>query len=189
MSYLQQRMQNWQQGRLVLYDLLMVGLLLLLWRKSSKTVLLHLGHLGSSSESITYIRQRGQPTKTMEVASGLLEYPRLLLLLSSWLSSVETHELGGDVGDTVADRVGDSSLRSTTLGGDRFNFKSSFGPLPFLPLMVWRRKGMVNGLKGSGRRRSGTSKVICVGGLELRPFYMRKMEGQEHVAVVPWSIY
>lgn len=139
MFYLQQRMQNWQQGSLILYPLLTVGLLLS-WRKSSKTVLLHLGHLGSFSESITYIRQRGHPTKTMEVASGLLEYPRwlllLLLLLSSWLSSVDTHELGGEVGDTVADRVGDSSLRSTILGGDRFNFKSSFGPLPFLPLMV-----------------------------------------------------
>ena len=113
----------------------MVGLWLLLsWRKSSKTVLLHLGHFGSSSESITYMRQRGQPTRTIEVASGLLEYLRLLLL-SSWFSSEDRQELGGDVGDAVADRVGDSSLRSA-LGGERFSFRSSFGPLPFLRLMV-----------------------------------------------------
>lgn len=108
----------------------MVGLLLC-WRKSSKTVLLHLGHFGSSSESITYIRHLGQPTSIMEVGSGLLE----CLRLSSWLSSDDTQELGGDVGDTVADRLGDSCLR-LTLGGDRFSFKSSFGPFPFLQLMV-----------------------------------------------------
>lgn len=113
-------------------------LLLFSWRKSSKTVLLHLGHLGSSSESMTYIRQRGQPTKTMEVVSGLLEYLwRLLVVSSSWFSSVDTHELGGDVGETVADLVGDDDDDSTTLGGgDRFSFKSSFGPLPFLLLIV-----------------------------------------------------
>lgn len=102
-------------------------------RKSSKTVLLHFGHLGSSSESITYMRHLGQPTSTIEVASGLLEYLRL----SSWFSSDDTQELGGDVGDTVADWVGDSSLRST-LGGDRFSFNSSFGPFPFLRLMMVR---------------------------------------------------
>lgn len=100
-------------------------------------MLLHLGHFGSSSESMTYIRQRGQPTKTMEVASGLLEY-LCWLFPSSWFSSVDTHELGGDVGDTVADLVGDdSTLLWSTLGGDRLSFKSSFGPLPFLRLIVF----------------------------------------------------
>lgn len=55
--------------------------------------------------------------------------------MSSWLSSDETQELGGEVGDAVTDRVGESSLRST-LGGDRLSFKSSCGPLPFLRLMA-----------------------------------------------------
>lgn len=108
----------------------MVGLVFS-WRKSSKTVLLHFGHLGSSSESMTYIKHLGQPTSTMDVASGLFEYRRL----SSWLSSDDTHELGGDVGDTVADRLGDSA-NGLALGGERFSFKSSFGPLPFLRLMM-----------------------------------------------------
>lgn len=101
-------------------------------------MLLHLGHLGSSSESMTYMRQRGHPTSTMEVASsGLVEWLLLLLFPSSWFSSVETQEVVGDVGDTVADRFGDdSNLLWLTLGGDRFSFSSSFGPLPFLRLMV-----------------------------------------------------
>jgi len=47
------------------------------------------------------------------MASGLLEnlmLMSLLLLLSSWLSSLDTHELGGDVGEIVANRVGDSGI-------------------------------------------------------------------------------
>ena len=44
------------------------------WLKSRRTVLLHLGHLGSSCESITYMRQRGHPTRTIELVSGLVEY-------------------------------------------------------------------------------------------------------------------
>jgi hypothetical protein len=88
--------------------------------------------LGSSSESITYMRQRGHPTRTMDVASGLLEYRSE----SSWFSSDDTHELGGDVGgDTVAERLGDSTL-GFGLGGDRFSFKSSFGPFP-LRLLIF----------------------------------------------------
>ena len=44
------------------------------------------------------------------------------------MSSDDTHELGGEVGDTAANRVGDSAL-GLALGGDKFSFKSSFGPL------------------------------------------------------------
>jgi len=69
------------------------------------------------------MRQRGQPTNSMEVASGLLDP-----------FSDETHELGGD---TDADRVGDDSILLFTLGGDKFSFKSSFGPLPFLLLIFF----------------------------------------------------
>lgn len=90
-------------------------------RKSSKTVLLHLGHLGSSSDSITYIRHLGHPTRTMDVVVASLQLP-----VSSSISD-DTHELGGDVGDTVADRLGDSTL-GLNLGGDRLSFNSSLGP-------------------------------------------------------------
>lgn len=87
-------------------------------KTSSKTVLLHFGHRGSASASMTYMRHRGQPTSIMEVASGLLEYRRVD---SSWLSSDDTQELGGEVGDAVA---GDSAWR-LALGGDKFSFRSS----------------------------------------------------------------
>jgi len=111
--------------------MMVVVVLLLSWRKSSSHVLLHLGHLGSFSESITYMRHLGHPTSNIDVASGLLEYLRV----SSWLISDDTHELGGDVGDTVADRPGDSTL-GFTLGGDRLSLRSSFGRLPFLRLIL-----------------------------------------------------
>ena len=78
-------------------------------------VLLHLGHLGSPSLTIIYIRQREHPTSTMEMSSGLRVQPRLLLLLlllllSSWLSSLDTHELDGDVGGAIGNRVGESGI-------------------------------------------------------------------------------
>jgi len=76
------------------------------------------------------MRQRGHPTSTMDVASGLFGYRRG----SSWLSSDDTQELCGDVGDTVAERLGDST-RGLGLGGERFNFNSSFGLLPLLRLI------------------------------------------------------
>jgi len=79
--------------RLVLAAVAVVAAKAFSWRKSRRTVLLHLGHLGSSSESITYIRQRGQPTRTIEV----------IVSFSSWLVSDETHELG----EVVLDRFGD----------------------------------------------------------------------------------
>lgn len=84
-------------------------------------MLLHLGHLGSSSDSITYIRHLGHPTRTMDVVVA-----SLLLPVSTSISD-DTHELGGDVGDSVADRLGDSTL-GLSLGGDRFSFNSSLGP-------------------------------------------------------------
>lgn len=83
---------------------------------------MHLGHLGSSSDSITYMRHLGHPTSTIDVASGLLEYfPS---------SSDDTHELGGDVGDTVAERLGVATCGLRL--GDRLSFKSSFGPFLLL---------------------------------------------------------
>lgn len=121
------------------------------WRKSRRTVLLHLGHLGSSSESITYIRQRGHPTRTIDVASGLFEYLRV----SPELISDETHELGCDVGefdDEDADRLGDSILARFTRGGDRFSFKSSFGHLPFLLILTLRKEAKELGIQ-KGRNR------------------------------------
>lgn len=82
-------------------------------------MLLILGHLRLSSLTITYIRQREHPTSTMEMALGLLKYLRLL---SSWLSSFDIHKLGDDVGDIVAEQVGESSLQPTTIGGNGFKF-------------------------------------------------------------------
>ncbi|KAG9135694.1 hypothetical protein Leryth_002421 [Lithospermum erythrorhizon] len=67
----------------ILYELLSL-------KTSSKTPLLHFGHLGSSSESITYMRQFGHPTSSIDVASGLLEYCEEF---PSWLGSEETQEL------------------------------------------------------------------------------------------------
>lgn len=73
------------------------------------------------------MRHLGHPTSTIEVASGLLDS-------GSGFVSDDTHELGGDVGDTVADRLGDSTI-GLALGGDRFSFRSSLGALPFLWLI------------------------------------------------------
>lgn len=53
--------------------------------------------------------------------------------MSSWFSD-DTQEVGGEVGDTVADWLGDS-MCGFPLGGDRFSFRSSFGTFPFLRLI------------------------------------------------------
>lgn len=81
----------------VLFFLLLFGSL-----KSRRTVLLHFGHLGSSSDNMTYIRHRGQPTSNIEVVSGLLG------CLPCSVSD-ETQELGGEVEveDEVDDRFGE----------------------------------------------------------------------------------
>ncbi|RWV80329.1 hypothetical protein GW17_00058424, partial [Ensete ventricosum] len=73
--------------------------------KSSSTVLLHLGHLGSFSESMTYMRHRGHPASTMDVASGLPNFCS---------PSDDTHELGGDRDDDDDDDESSSSSSSTT---------------------------------------------------------------------------
>lgn len=92
-------------------------------------MLLHLGHLGSSSASITYMRHLGHPTSIMDVASGLEAYRGD----SSRFLSDDTQELGGDVGDTVNDRLGDSTRGLLgILGGERFNLRSSLGPFLLL---------------------------------------------------------
>ena len=73
------------------------------------------------------MRQRGHPTRTIEVASGLVEY---LKDDSSWFISVETHELWGEVGEVVAERLGDRTiLLRLDVDGERFSFSSSFGLL------------------------------------------------------------
>lgn len=89
---------------------------------------MHLGHLGSSSESITYMRHLGQPARTMDVASGLLEHD-------------DTQELGGEVDDV--DPFGEFSPSLTALevlplrgGGDKFSFRSSFGLFPLFLLIL-----------------------------------------------------
>lgn len=58
--------------------------------KSSRTVLWHLGHRGSSRDSITYIMHRGHPARII----GAPPPPP-----ASGLPSDDTHELGGDAVD------------------------------------------------------------------------------------------
>lgn len=92
---------------------------------SRSTVLLHLGHLGYSSASITYIKQRGHPASIIDVVSGLLEY-RSSTFSSSWTISSDTQEFVGDIviGD---DRLGDSwwVIGQRVFGGDKLSFRSS----------------------------------------------------------------
>lgn len=63
--------------------------------KSSSTALRHLGHLGSSRDSITYIMHRGHPARTMAAAPPLPPGAAA----ASGLPSDDTHELGGDAVD------------------------------------------------------------------------------------------
>ncbi|GAA0155018.1 hypothetical protein LIER_12845 [Lithospermum erythrorhizon] len=94
------------------------------WKKSNKTVLLHLGHLGSSFDNMTYMKQRGHPASIIEVVSGLLGHCTKMLS-SSGLGSLDTHELAGDNSMEENDVLGDDEF--ALLGGDKFNFSSSFG--------------------------------------------------------------
>lgn len=84
------------------------------------------------------MRQRGHPTRTMEVASGLFEYIRAWPWSASPELRSDKHELGGDVGefDDDTDPFGDSMLIKFTRGGDRFSFSSSFGLLLPFQLIV-----------------------------------------------------
>lgn len=95
-------------------------------RKSSKTVLLHFGHFGLASDSMTYMRHRGHPASTMAFASGLLWY---------WCSgSDDTQELrSSDMFEDVSEAFGEP-IGEWALGGDRFSFNSSFGLV--LPLLL-----------------------------------------------------
>lgn len=98
-------------------------------------MLLHLGHLGSSSDNITYIRHLGHPTRTMEVVSELLTY-------LSCSDSDETQELGGedDEEDDVEDRLGEFIV-IVVVGFlrwflDKSSFKSNLGFFPLFLLIV-----------------------------------------------------
>ncbi|WOK96457.1 hypothetical protein Cni_G05164 [Canna indica] len=102
--------------------------------KSSRTVLLHFGHLGSFSDSITYMRHRGHPASTIDVASGLFDFCS---------PSDDTHELGGDI-DGEDDESSSSSSTTALVDGpplalicfaDRFSFRSGFGFFPWLRLI------------------------------------------------------
>ncbi|KAG6466965.1 hypothetical protein ZIOFF_075232 [Zingiber officinale] len=97
-------------------------LLLLSCWKSSRSVLWHLGHLGSISDSITYMRHRGHPASTIDVASGLLDFCS---------SSDDTHELGGEIGGDDEEESSSSSTSILVDGpplalicfGDMFSFR------------------------------------------------------------------
>lgn len=106
----------------------------------SKTVLLHLGHLGlASSDSITYIRHRGHPTRTIDVTVDdswlLLLYPELFALVC-WSS--DRQDGRRELSQNGADACGDPSTvpRRLDLGGDRLRVSSSFGLLALLLLFI-----------------------------------------------------
>lgn len=100
-----------------------------LLRKSSNTVLLHLGHLGSTSDNITYKRHRGHPTRSIALVSS---------------ASEDTQELSSDctdTGDNVEDSVDDSSEEdiievAAALGGDKFSLSSNLGLLALLLIFL-----------------------------------------------------
>jgi len=86
-------------------------------KKSSKTVLLHLGHFGFSSGMMTYIKHAGQPRSIIVFSENSL---------SSGLGSRDTQEL---VGDDILSIKG-CALWDVTLGDDdMFSVKSRFGCL------------------------------------------------------------
>lgn len=93
-------------------------------RKASKTVLLHLGHLGLAPDSITYMRHRGHPTRTIDFTVGscmmrLLGCPKLFAFAL----------VAGD--SSTVPRPPDG------LGGERLRVSSSFGvPLAPPPLSI-----------------------------------------------------
>ena len=68
--------------------------------KSRRTVLWHLGHRGSSRDSITYIMHRGHPARIIGGGAPA----------ASGLPSDDTHELGGDAVDDDDDdsRLGEA---------------------------------------------------------------------------------
>jgi hypothetical protein len=118
--------------------------------KSSSTALRHLGHLGSSRDSITYIMHRGHPARTMVGAAP----PPAGGAAASGLPSDDTHELGGDAVDDEDEdtRRGDEVLLLLSPPGlvvvddppplalDRPSLRnSSFDGLPLFLLILARR--------------------------------------------------
>ena len=109
-------------------------------RKSRRTGLRQRGQRGSASESITYMRQRGQAASTMGVASGLSDHcspcPWICGRGSRSPSDDDRHELGGGDGDDDEDDHSSSEDDAADAGGDRCSFRSS--PSPFPPLLLPR---------------------------------------------------
>lgn len=105
-------------------------------------MLWHLGHLGSSRDSITYIMHRGQPARI--IAEPPLPPP------ASGLPSDDTHELGGDADDEDEEDILLGELLPPGGGAadgppppppppprdrEKLSLRSSFGPLPLFLLI------------------------------------------------------
>jgi len=105
---------------LLVFFLLVISSLL---RKSSNIVLLHWGHLGSTSGTITYIRHRVQPTRSMVFVSSA--------------ASPDTHDPSDEWIHSV-DKDSDDSEEVAALGGDNFSptATSNVGLLDLLLMMV-----------------------------------------------------
>jgi hypothetical protein len=101
-------------------------------RKSRRTGLRQRGQRGSASESITYMRQRGQAASTMDVASGLSDHcspwPCRRCGCGSRSPSDDRHELGDDDDHSSSDEDSGDALLSAPpragAGGDRCSFRS-----------------------------------------------------------------
>lgn len=99
--------------------------------KSSKSVLLHWGHFGLVvSDTITYIRHRGQPTTIMGTSPAAP--PAALVSSAAGLNSRDTHDHDGDrsTEEEEGDRRGGGEgggVGAVVPGGDRLSFKSSSG--------------------------------------------------------------
>jgi hypothetical protein len=85
----------------------------------------HLGQRGSVSDSMTYMRQRGQAATTMEVASGLSDHCSPSPCSRS--PSDDRHELGDD---SSSDDAAALAPRRGGGGGDRLRFSFRSRPLP-----------------------------------------------------------
>lgn len=112
--------------------------------KSRSTVLWHLGHLGSSRDSITYIMHRGHPARIIDAPPPPPPPPAS----GSGLPSDDTHELGGDAEDEDDDDILLGELLPPGGGAadgpppplpprdrEKPSRRSSFGPLPLFLLI------------------------------------------------------
>jgi hypothetical protein len=106
---------------------------------------LHFGHFGFTSDNMTYMRHRGQPTSIIDWAAS--KFLGVYTVDSS--GSDETHEPSTDISDEEEEEeeevetFGDWSAGVFPLGGDKLSSNSSFG-LSSLRLMFENKTTTLN---------------------------------------------